>query len=48
MRALLTLIILAGAALLTGCATLEDESDMPWNTPQSWEGSPSIPGLNQY
>ncbi len=49
MRALLTItIILAGVALLTGCATLEDESDLPWNTPQSWEGSPSIPGLNQY
>jgi hypothetical protein len=49
MRALLTItIILAGVALLTGCATMEDESDMPWNTPQPWEGSPSIPGLNQY
>jgi hypothetical protein len=49
MRALLTItIILAGVALLTGCATMEDESDLPWNTPQSWEGSPSIPGLNQY
>jgi hypothetical protein len=49
MRALLTItLILAGVALLTGCATMEDESDMPWNTPQPWEGSPSIPGLNQY
>ena len=49
MRALMTItIILVGVALLTGCATMEDESDMPWNAPQSWEGSPSIPGLNQY
>ena len=38
--------ILAGVALLTvsGCMTT-DNSDMPWNTPQSWEGTPSIPGL---
>ncbi len=36
---------------LCGCATPEDPyhdekeySDMPWNTPQQWEGSRSIPG----
>ncbi|MDP6631236.1 MAG: hypothetical protein QGH42_04965 [Kiritimatiellia bacterium] len=49
MRALLTITVLAAAMLLfAGCATLEDESDLPWNTPQPWEGSPTIPGLNQY
>jgi hypothetical protein len=49
MRALLTITLLTLTALLiAGCATLEDESDLPWNTPQSWEGSPSIPGFNQY
>jgi hypothetical protein len=33
------------AALLAGgCAT--GDSDMPWNTPQSWEGAPGIPGLS--
>ncbi|MBL7076579.1 MAG: hypothetical protein ISS31_03815 [Kiritimatiellae bacterium] len=49
MRALLTTTLLAAVALLlAGCATIEDESDLPWNTPQPWEGSPSIPGLNQY
>jgi len=49
MRALLTISLFALAALLIGgCATMEDESDLPWNTPQPWEGSPAIPGLNQY
>ena len=41
-------VLLAGAAmlLLSGCASTDgyrDEkeySDMPWNTPQQWEGSP--------
>ena len=41
-------LILAGCLGLSGCATLEDESDMPWATPEAWEGSPSIPGFNQY
>ena len=47
-------LLAATAAVLTlfGCATNEeyrDEkeySDMPWNTPQQWEGSPSMPGLS--
>ena len=33
---------------VTGCATTgsyDEESDLPWNTPQPWEGSPSIPGF---
>lgn len=35
-------------AALLGCATndLDQESELPWNTPQQWEGAPSIPGLN--
>ncbi|MDD4870015.1 MAG: hypothetical protein PHR77_05595 [Kiritimatiellae bacterium] len=33
--------------ILTGCATGQD-TDMPWNTPQPWEGSPTIPGLPTY
>ncbi|MDH3981804.1 MAG: hypothetical protein OES84_02760 [Kiritimatiellaceae bacterium] len=39
------------ALALSGCATTdeyEDDkeySDMPWNTPQQWEGSHSVPGL---
>jgi len=31
-------------ALGGGCAT-EGPSDMPWNSPQPWEGSPTIPGF---
>ncbi len=40
------------ALILSGCATSGDYrdeqefSDMPWNTPQSWEGSRSLPGLS--
>ena len=49
LRAALSLIaILAACICLSGCATMEDESDLPWATPESWEGSPSIPGFNQY
>ncbi|MCU0856902.1 MAG: hypothetical protein MUC65_00670 [Pontiellaceae bacterium] len=43
------------AALLAGCSTptyedgtKRDYSDMPWNTPQTWEGSPGIPGMSGY
>ena len=39
--------LLAIAALLAGgCATPRD-SDIPWNSPASWEGSPYIPGFSQ-
>jgi|GEM_PF-2636595 len=36
--------------LLCGCASDDyrddkEYSDIPWNTPQSWEGSRSIPGM---
>jgi len=36
--------LLVGLLVVGGCATTD--SDMPWNTPQNWEGSPSIPGLS--
>jgi hypothetical protein len=42
------LLILSAAMLLAccgGCATT-DESDMPWATPASWEGSAQIPGFS--
>ena len=31
----------------SGCGTIDPdaESEIPWNTPQSWEGTPGIPGL---
>jgi hypothetical protein len=31
------------AAFSAGCASTD--SDIPWNAPQPWEGSPTIPGL---
>jgi hypothetical protein len=41
------------ALLLGGCATHDDDfideqeySNMPWSTPQQWEGSRSLPGLS--
>ena len=40
------LLAAALAAGSVGCVTPND-SDMPWNAPQSWEGSPTIPGFNQ-
>lgn len=44
MRALALLMIVSGLLLVAGCAT-EVDSDMPWNTPQKWEGTPGIPGF---
>jgi len=39
-----TILAWIGLLATPGCMTT-DNSDMPWNAPQSWEGSPSIPGL---
>jgi hypothetical protein len=44
---LLQILFLIGGLSLTlcgGCTTTND-SDIPWNAPQPWEGSPNIPGL---
>ncbi len=41
-------MLLMGLTLLLtgGCANLgRHESDMPWNTPQSWEGVMPMPGM---
>lgn len=42
-------------AVLNGCATPTYEdgtkreySDMPWNTPATWEGSVGVPGMSGY
>jgi hypothetical protein len=44
------LALCAVTIAVSGCATTgeERESDMPWNTPQPWEGSPFIPGMDRY
>jgi hypothetical protein len=39
------LIALLCSLWLCGCASSGD-SDIPWNAPQSWEGSPGIPGFS--
>jgi hypothetical protein len=41
-RAALAALLLAALAF-AGCATTDD-SDLPWNTPQSWEGTMILPG----
>ena len=44
-RRLLALFAAAGLILAAaGCATTPDESDLPWNMPQSWESAPALPG----
>lgn len=39
-------ILTAVIGMLAGCAT-EGTSDLPWNTPQSWEGTVTVPGFSQ-
>ncbi|MEI6892075.1 MAG: hypothetical protein V5783_07890 [Pontiella sp.] len=52
-KTILALFTVTASLMLTGCATTANEyddeqeySNMPWNTPQQWEGSSSIPGLS--
>ena len=46
---LLMLLLVAAGGFGMGCATTDRDydSDLPWNTPQTWEGSPSMPGLEE-
>lgn len=32
-------------ALISGCTTPQQESDIPWNTPASWEGQGVLGGM---
>jgi hypothetical protein len=44
-RRLLALLAAVGVGwACAGCASTQDESDLPWNMPQSWESAPSLPG----
>jgi hypothetical protein len=46
-RNIITGLILASViGFVSGCVTTE-ESDIPWNAPAGWEGSPFIPGLSE-
>jgi len=46
-KAFLVIASFAALGLLSACTTRNpgEESDIPWNAPQSWEGAPSIPGM---
>ena len=46
--AVLASVVSAGLLLVSGCATSDAESDLPWNMSQPWESSPGIPGMNNY
>jgi len=47
LRAVIMIVALVGSVVaLTGCMSANTESDLPWNTPQSWEGSVQLPGMN--
>lgn len=46
-RACLGLALLLGAFSVSGCGTPR-QSDLPWNSQQPWENSPTIPGLPKY
>ncbi len=45
MRLMVLLVMMSAFFWAAGCAT-ENDSNMPWSTPQSWEGAPSIPGFS--
>ena len=46
-RTILLSVLLAATSLGAGCATTKDEdiSSMPWNRPQSWEGTGALGGF---
>jgi hypothetical protein len=46
-KLLLALLSCTAVLLLSGCATVDDsDSELPWNTRQGWEGTPTIPGFS--
>jgi hypothetical protein len=36
--------ILALLSAVAGCATTDQESELPWNMSQPWETAPALPG----
>ncbi len=46
-RCILGLAVLSLCLLyMAGCYSVPADSDIPWNAPQGWEGSPHIPGFS--
>jgi hypothetical protein len=45
LRACVLILCAAALCALAGCGTTD--SDMPWGRPEPWEGSPTIPGMQQ-
>ena len=45
---LLTIVITGCTAPTYEDGTPREYSDMPWNTPATWEGSVGVPGLGGY
>lgn len=44
-RATIIIMLLGCIVIFAGCMSANTESDLPWNTPQSWEGSVQLPGM---
>jgi hypothetical protein len=45
-RFLAAVLVTLALLVVQGCVTPDDDSDIPWNAPQPWEGSPFLPGVN--
>jgi hypothetical protein len=48
LRWVVLMILVTGSAMACGCATSQDDnkvSTIPWNRPQSWEGSSGLGGM---
>lgn len=50
-----TIALILLVAAVSGCSTpvnsdgsKKEYSDLPWNTPASWEGSMNVPGMSGY
>ncbi len=47
LRTVIVTVALVGCVVvISGCMSANTESDLPWNTPQSWEGSVQLPGMS--
>jgi len=45
---LLVVAVVGCSTPMNSDGTKKEYSDMPWNTPASWEGSMNIPGMGGY